>query len=100
MKPLPCPTPGCGEQLQAKANKYGNPGFSCEECGVQIQFRTVRGRKMLIKALGPLDGAAPAAPPAKTEGSQDPPARTAPASPPPADDQKKGRGFRFPFEKR
>ena len=54
---IPCPTPGCGEQLPIKAGKKGKPYVDCKTCG----FRGFALKEKSIRAFSG-DGIEPPAP--------------------------------------
>lgn len=52
---IPCPTPGCGEQLPVRTTKTGKPYVSCQECGFDGYARKP---KSIRAFFGDEDGAA------------------------------------------
>ena len=62
---IPCPTPGCGEQLPVKTTKTGKPYVSCQECGFDGYARK---QKSIRAFFG--DGDKPA-PPSEKKPSKD-----------------------------
>lgn len=72
---IPCPTPGCPNELPVKTGRTGKPYVRCDDCGVDVFVRGSKGVKAFLGEGGD--------PPAKG-GNEDP--KKKPAEKEPKDD--------------